>query len=161
MAERPAVNASPLILLARAGLLEFLQLASTRVVVPEAVAREIERRGPEDVTVIAIRTTPWLERVRAPKTPSSVEAWDLGEGESSVLAWAYAYPGTVAVIDDLAARRCAESLEIPVRGTLGLVLTAKRRGLIPAARPVLERLRAAGLFLSQGVANEALAGVGE
>ena len=57
---------------------------------PEPVAREIERHGPEDVTARAIRTTPWLERVEAPKTPSVVEAWDLGEGESSVLAWAHA-----------------------------------------------------------------------
>lgn len=33
---------------------------------------------------------------------------------------------------------------IPVRGTLGIVITAKLRGVIPAARPVLEQLRQCG-----------------
>jgi predicted nucleic acid-binding protein len=136
-------------------------VAGERVVVPAPVAREIERRGSSDVTVRAIRTTPWLERVEAPRAPSLVEAWDLGEGESGVLAWAHAHPGTLAIIDDLAARRCAASLQIPVRGTLGLVLVAKQRGLVPAARPLLDRLRAAGLFLSQRVINDSLALVGE
>lgn len=161
MVERPAVNASPLILLTRADLLSLLQVAGERLVVPEPVAREIERHGTEDVTARAIRTTPWLERVEAPKTPSVVEAWDLGEGESSVLAWAHARPGTLAVIDDLAARRCAASFQIPVRGTLGLVLVAKQRGLVPAARPLIGRLREAGLFLSQRVVDDSLALVGE
>ena len=64
-----------------------------------------------------------------------------------MLAWAYTYPNTEAIVDDLAARRCAAALGIPVRGTLGLVLTAKQRGVIPAARPILERLRGSGMYL--------------
>lgn len=50
---------------------------------------------------------------------------------------------------------------IPVRGTLGLVLAAKQRGDIPAARPILEKLRQSGMYLSDRVVNEALALVGE
>ena len=42
MAERPAVNASPLILLSQGGRLDFLQLAGEEIVVPEAVAEEIQ-----------------------------------------------------------------------------------------------------------------------
>ena len=56
MAERPAVNASPLIFLAAAELLELLHLAGTEIVVPSMVAVEIRRRGPADVTVQALRT---------------------------------------------------------------------------------------------------------
>ena len=78
-----------------------------------------------------------------------------------MLAWAHAVPGTLAILDDLAARRCAATLTIPVRGTLGLVLAAKQRGRIPAARPVLESLRASGMYLSDPVLNKALALVGE
>jgi predicted nucleic acid-binding protein len=85
----------------------------------------------------------------------------LGDGESSVLAWAYQYPGTEVIVDDLAARRCAAALGLPVRGTLGLVLIAKQRGAITAARPVLERLRQSGMYLSDSVLNQALALVGE
>lgn len=59
------------------------------------------------------------------------------------------------------ARRCATTLGIPVRGTLGLVLTAKQRGTIGAARPVLEQLRLHGMYLSDRVMERALALVGE
>jgi predicted nucleic acid-binding protein len=34
------------------------------------------------------------------------------------------------MIDDAAARRCAISLNVPTLGTAGLVVLAKRRGLI-------------------------------
>lgn len=70
-------------------------------------------------------------------------------------------PGTEAIIDDLAGRRCAASLNIPVRGTLGVVLVAKRRGLIPEARPVIEDMMNAGLHLSRRVLDEALRRVKE
>jgi predicted nucleic acid-binding protein len=155
------VNASPLIFLAHAGMLDLLQLLSTQVVVPEEVAMEIGRRGASDPTARAIVDTDWLVVTRTPHVPPQIQAWGLGAGESSVLAWAHAHPDTEAIIDDLAARRCAASLNIPVRGTLGLVLIAKRRGRIPAARPVLIQLKQGGMYLSDRVLAQALALVGE
>lgn len=65
------------------------------------------------------------------------------------------------VIDDLAARHCAAALGIPVRGTLGIVLAAKKRGIIPLARPVLEDLIANGMYLARNVLDQALMRVGE
>jgi len=127
VAERPAVNASPLIYLSRAGLLDLLQLVAPEVVVPSNVPTEILRRGQNDPTVQALSQTPWLSVVQTPPVSASIQAWGLGLGESPVLAWAQANPGTEVIIDDLAARRCAATLGIPVRGTLGLVLTAKQR----------------------------------
>ena len=122
---------------------------------PAAVAREIRQREASDLTVQALEQTVWLEIVETPPAPSLIQAWDLGPGESSVLAYAYAKTGAVAVMDDLAGRRCAEALKIPVNGTLGLTLIAKQRGLIPAARPVLDTLRQAGMYLSDRVIDEA------
>ena len=138
MAERPVVNASPLIFLSKGNLLELLQLASEEIVVPVAVATEIQRRGQADVTVQALERTPWLTVVTTPQVASKIRNWDLGEGESAVLAWAYGHPGKEAIVDDLAARRCATTLDIPIRGTLGLVLMAKRKGVVSAAGPILE-----------------------
>ena len=161
MAERPVVNASPLIFLSKGNLLDLLKLAGEEVVVPAAVAGEIRKRGATDPTVQALAGTSWLVVVETPPVPALIQSWDLGPGESAVLAWAYAHPGTEAIVDDLAGRRCAAALGIPVRGTLGLVLTAKRRGIIPAARPVLEKLRHSGMYLSDRVLNQALALVGE
>ena len=94
-------------------------------------------------------------------TPDVVSSWDLGAGESAVLAWALAHPGTLAVLDDFAARRCARVLDIQVKGTLGLALLAKRRGRIEMARPLVQELCAAGLYLSDAVIRQALALVGE
>jgi len=71
------------------------------------------------------------------------------------------HPGTEVIIDDLAGRKCAASLDISLRGTLGIVLVAKRRGLIPRARPVIESMMSAGLYLSRRVLDEALRRVGE
>ena len=41
MADQAAVNASPLIFLAGAGLLDLLQIEATDILVPEAVWREV------------------------------------------------------------------------------------------------------------------------
>lgn len=161
MAEPPAINASPLIFLSRAGLIDLLQLISEKVIVPETVAAEIGARGMTDPTATAITNTPWLLVTQTPPVPAQIQSWGLGPGESSVLAWAYAHPGTEAIMDDLLARRCAEVFNIPVRGTLGLVLTAKQRGRIPSARAVLSQLRTGGMYLSDRVMNEALKLVGE
>ena len=65
------------------------------------------------------------------------------------------------IIDDLAGRKCAASLDIPVRGILGIVLTAKQRGAIPQARPVIEDMMGAGLYLARKVVEAALRRVGE
>jgi len=150
-----------MILLTRVGLLDLLQLVSQEIVVPAAVAMEIQQYGARDVTSQAIAQTNWLVVVETPPVPELIQSWDLGPGESAVLTWGYVHPNTEVIVDDLAARRCAVALGIPVRGTLGLVLTAKQRGTIPAARPILGQLRDSGMYLSERVMNQALALVGE
>lgn len=161
MTERPVADASPLIFLARAGILELLRLAGPSIAVPAAVATEVSRRGRDDPTARALVETPWLQVVETPPAPPVVLSWDLGPGESSVLAWCLAHPGAQAIVDDLAARRFARSQGIPVRGTLGLVLLAKQRGHLSAARPVLESLKRSGMYLSNHVLDSALERVGE
>jgi predicted nucleic acid-binding protein len=90
-----------------------------------------------------------------------VLVWDLGAGESSVLTIALTDPQCEAILDDRDARRCAQALRIAVRGTFGLVILAKQIGSLPLARPVVEQLRRSGLFLSDQLADQALALVGE
>ncbi|MEB3162461.1 MAG: DUF3368 domain-containing protein [Prochlorothrix sp.] len=161
MVNPPVINASPLIYLSRANYLSLLQLLGSEILVPQAVAQEIQNRDAQDPTVFALRKTPWL-RVVTPAEPAAlIQAWDLGQGESAVLSWAYTHPGTEAILDDRAARRCAAALNLPVRGTLGLVLIAKQRGEVPSARVILEDLRRSGMYLSDLVLNQALAKVNE
>ncbi len=161
MAESPAINTSPLIFLTKGNFLELLQLLSTEIIVPAAVATEIRRIGETDVTAQALASTDWLLVRETPPIPAVIQSWDLGTGESAVITWGYIHPSTEIILDDLAARRCAKALGIPVRGTLGLVLKAKLQGKISAARPVLEQLRLSGMYLSDRVMNQALKLVGE
>lgn len=161
MAKLPAVDTSPLIFLSKSGYLDLLQLISPEIIVPKAVATEIEAYGLNDITVQALTQTKWLIITEIDTVPNIIQNMDLGAGESAVLTWGYVYSGTEVIIDDLAARRCAKALGIPLRGTLGLVLIAKQRRVIPSARQALEKLRLAGMYLSDRVMNQALAKVGE
>ena len=58
-------------------------------------------------------------------------------------------------------RRSALSPGVPLIGTLGIVLLAKRKGAIPRARTVVEELVAHGMYLSPSVVDSALALIGE
>lgn len=94
-----------------------------------------------------------------PPLDADVLAWDLGAGESEVLSYAHQNEGRAAVLDDRAARRCAHALEVPCVGTLGIILRAKRQGVIPAAVPLLKSLQATGFRLDAAVLRPALLAV--
>jgi len=78
MADQAVVNASPLICLSRAGLVDLLRQAAQTIIVPAAVAREILARGPRDVTATperqpslmtpmgAVARSPWASPCAAP-----------------------------------------------------------------------------------------------
>lgn len=155
MGERWVVNASPLIALGRIGRRDLLSDLAEEVVVPEEVVFEVER-GNDDASM-SLRPAPF--RVEAGAVDPLVLSWGLGLGETAVLSMANS--GLVAILDDLAARRCASALGIPTRGTIGVVLLAKTRGLIPSAASVLTELRRAGLYLSPDLVAYALSLVGE
>jgi predicted nucleic acid-binding protein len=76
-------------------------------------------------------------------------------GESEVLAWANQNSGYEAVLDDRAARNCALSLNIPVRGTIGVLLLARRLGHLKEITPVLQQLEKAGFRLDPTVISAA------
>jgi len=155
------VNASPLIFLSKAGVIHFLQQAAPDIVVPQVVALEVGRRGRNDITARTLANNPWVATVEVPVIPPLIQSWDLGPGESAVLAYARTHPGVVAIIDDGAGRRCAETLGVPLLGTLGLIMIAKKRGLIPTARPVIALLKQQGMFLSESIIDRAMDLIGE
>jgi predicted nucleic acid-binding protein len=161
MYKQAVVNASPLIFLSKAGVIHFLQQAAPDIVVPEGVALEVGRRGRNDITARTLANNPWVATVEVPVIPPLIQSWDLGPGESAVLAYARTHPGVVAIIDDGAGRRCAETLGVPLLGTLGLIMIAKKRGLIPTARPVIALLKQQGMFLSESIIDRAMDLIGE
>lgn len=161
MGRRWVANASPLIALGRISQLDLVLDLSEELVVPVGVAQEVAR-GPADDPA---RT--WLEKnagllVRELKSVShAVAAWDLGLGESHVVTWAYEHRGYEAILDDRAARTCARALGIPVRGTIGVILVAKKEGRIPSVRPIFDGLVSAGFRIDPELLAAATKLVGE
>ena len=84
-----------------------------------------------------------------------VSAWDLGSGETAVISYARREPAYEVVIDDAAARACARALGLHVRGTLGLLILAKRTGLIERVTPLLDRMESVGLRVHPSLLREA------
>ena len=149
------VNASPLIVLGRINHLSLLQHLAEEIVVPTGVAKEISR-GPEDDPA-----RQWLQAqgkalVREVQVvPPVIIAWNLGLGESEVLSWAYQNPGCEAVLDDRAARNCGLSLNLPVRGTISVLLLAKRAGHLKEVTPILLQLEQAGFRIDPTIISAA------
>jgi len=159
--EALVVNASPLIFLARIERLDLLASLAKLLVVPEAVIREIQAGSGRDGTADKVKVLPSILQVDDRPVPDRIRFWNLGAGESQVLAHGLERPGAEVVLDDLAARRCARSLGLSMIGTLGIVVLCRHRGVISAARPVIETLCEAGLRLGPALIDEALAKVGE
>ena len=154
MAERWVVNASPLISLARIGCADWFEKLADEVVVPRAVVREVEA-GPQDAARHYLAEE-HLTVVAAPVIPPEIASWDLGDGETAVLALVAADSSWTAVLDDLPARRCADALGLLVRGTLGVVVLARQAGLTDCAADVLRALRAGGFRLHDAVIRTVL-----
>lgn len=142
------INASPLITLFRSGQADLLPRLFNSIIVPDAVWKEVVIEGREDAAARELGVQTWPIREEVIPSPR-VEAWNLGAGETAVLSHALSHPPRRAIIDDAAARRCAKTLDIPILGTGGVLVLAKRRGLLPSVTEELEKLRAAGLWLSE------------
>lgn len=160
MANRWIVDASPLILLANAGQEQLFTLLADEIRVPRAVAREV-RAGPQNDRARQLVRRHYWQLTSTPTPTSAMLAWDLGAGETAVLAYAAAHEGWTAILDDGAARRCAKAFGIPVKRTLGIVLLAKQHQLIPSAKALLLLLRNNGFRIDDLLLNAALVAIGE
>jgi len=150
------VNASPLIVLAKISQIHLLPELCGDIIVPNAVVAEINIAPDDDPAKLWMvnERARWIRDVE--QVDPVIAAWDLGLGESHVLTWAYQHLGYQAILDDRAAKTAALALRIPVRGTLGVILLAKREGKITAAKPLFDQLVQAGLRVSAEILEAAL-----
>lgn len=151
--ERVAVNASPLITLYRANLHTVLPQIFPEILVPEAVWAEVVSRTHDDSATRGLPGATWAKKTAVANRPE-VEAWNLGAGETALLSLAYADKSVRVIMDDRAARRCANVFGIAVIGTAGVVVLAKRRGLISSVEQALRQLQAAGLWVSEALITQ-------
>ncbi|MCB1033405.1 MAG: DUF3368 domain-containing protein [Acidobacteria bacterium] len=132
-----------------------------RVLLPERVLAELDAGARRDEAGDLARTSQAVSVLPDLEIPERLRLWDLGPGETQVLAHCLEDPSLEAVIDDRAARRCARSFGIPYTGTLGVVITARKAGLIPQAKTLITALEREGIRLSPDLVAAALAEVGE
>ncbi|GAB4497314.1 MAG: hypothetical protein OHK0052_08730 [Anaerolineales bacterium] len=155
-AEKWVINASPVIALAHVGQLALLTRLPQQAVIPRAVQDEI-LRAPEDDPARRAINSGLLTVIDTPTAPATLLAWDLGQGETAVLSYAFTHREWIAILDDGAALRCARSLSVRITGTLAVVILAKQYGLIPSAVQILHDLRSVGFRLDDAVIRNALA----
>jgi predicted nucleic acid-binding protein len=87
-----------------------------------------------------MRGLPWVVIRQPVSAPALPLAADLGRGEAAVLALALESQDAVVILDDGVGRQAAELLGIRLTGTLGLLLDARKKGLIPKISPVFDEL---------------------
>ena len=139
-------NTSPLILLNKIDHLHLLTELSETLIIPRAVIDELLMNQEGQIQFDTFLSS---EKVRILKEylrgHQEVAGWDLGKGESEVISQAIDNPGCEVILDDLQARKCAQTFNIAVRGTVGIILLAKKKNLIPEATPLVRSLINAGL----------------
>ena len=147
-------NTGPLIGLAKIQQLGLLRQLATEVYIPPQVQAELLARNTPDQAFIATALKESIQ-VKAPVAldPAAENLLQrLDEGERQAIALARNLSGPVLLLlDDRLGRNAARKLGQPVTGLAGLLLLAKRRGLLPAVAPLLEDVRNTGYWVSDKV----------
>jgi predicted nucleic acid-binding protein len=94
--------------------------------------------------------------------PDALLAEELGPGEAEAIALSVRRHADLLLIDERKGRRIATlAYKLRVKGTAGVLVLAKRRGLVPAVRPLLETMRTGGYYLAESLIDLAAREVGE
>ena len=143
-------NSTCLIALERIGQLELLPRLFSHLMIPPVVGAEFGH------------SHSWLE-IREPQNRSLVAVlrMQVDEGEAEALALALEVPEAELVLDDKKARQLAGRLGLNVIGTIGLLLRAKKMGVVSRIGPLLDALQHVGFRLGEGVLHDALRLAGE
>ncbi|MFM2082146.1 MAG: hypothetical protein RL380_837 [Verrucomicrobiota bacterium] len=161
MAERWVINASPVILLAKAEVIQFVPLLCDELVIPAGVVAEVQSGRVADAGKI------WLANLGqkfirpVPAVHPALVEWRGGHGEAEVISFALQNPGFTAVLDDSRARKLAARHGVALLGSLRVIVLAKERGFIALAKPALEKLRDGGGYVSHELIDRAIQFAGE
>jgi uncharacterized protein len=148
-------DTSPLTALLTVGQADILPRLFGEVIIPKAVETELLRAHPA--------LPDWLRiRLLNDDAKARLYAQSVDRGEAEAIALAEELRADRLLIDERKGRRLAQQQGVPVVGLLGVVLMAKRAGLIASARLLLNRLdQESGVFWTDELKETALRTVGE
>ena len=144
-------DTSVLIAFERIGRLDVLPGLFPSIMAPPAVVAEFATR-PQWLQIVAVQNHALVAEHRA---------LFLDEGEAEAIALAREHPQATLLLDERRGRHFALTLGLPVVGSAGILVRARRAGLIPAVRPLLDALLEQGFYLSEAVYRRVLEQAGE
>ena len=156
-------DSGPVIVLAAIGHFDLLRDLYGAVLVPAQVHEEVVVGGKGRPGSDELGSADWV-------SVESVDGSDpmfgglrvtLDEGEAAALVLAVRLKADLVLIDELRGRQTARKMGLAVKGTLGVLITAKRAGLISAVAPLLDELVDHGFWVSEELHERVLEAVGE
>jgi uncharacterized protein len=141
-----AVNASPLIGLAKGRRLPLLRLLYDVVLIPSLVYDDVVVKGYRRAGALAVHnaiTVGWLQVV-AVSDPSVIPAEFRGTGEGEVIALARMKQVDYVIIDDRKARHYCDRVDVKWISTGGVIRDAVRARRVRKAKPIFEQMMAKG-----------------
>lgn len=155
-------DTTPLSELAKVGQMTLLRDIFGTIAIPQEVYREVTTGVHPAVGEVQAAT--WIE-VRSVADPQKIfdlhTTTQLHLGECAAIILAQELNAAQILIDERAARQVAESLNLAVIGTIGILLLAKNRNLISSVKELLDALMAEGMRISPRIYQKALKMAGE
>ena len=142
------VNSTPIIGLSDIGQLDLLRQIYGNIFIPEAVEKEILSEPARTL----VETSEWIIKLPIKDLSSKMMyRAKLHAGEVEVMILAQESGADLIILDDNAAKKTAKYLGLTVTGTLGVLLKAKKIGLIQQVKPLMDQLEESGFFISDRV----------
>lgn len=151
-------DTGPLIALSTLELLSELSPLFETVYAPNAVIEEAlqSRDKPGAIGIAEALDKEWIQSVAVPTTPTLKKlAVLLDAGESEALSLAKEL-GAIALIDERKGRRVAKAHNIPVTGTVAVLIAMKKSGTVSSIKPLLNTLTASGYRLNAQLIEKVL-----
>jgi len=150
-------DTSPLRYLVLIGEADLLPALYSEVLIPEAVADELNQpASPEAVRRWLMHRPAWLQVVPLTARPASVSLPHLDPGEHDAILLALHLKADLMLMDERDGVEEARRLGLTVTGTLGVLDRATERGLIELA-PVIARLRQTNFRVDPALLDRLLA----
>ena len=143
-------DTSPLTYLMQIGEVFLLKKLFDEVVVPPAVFDELAVMNEHRKVLKEIMEQGWLTM----QTPAKmflqrVQPFGLDKGETEALALALALKADYIIIDERNGSEVANQLQIPATGLIGVLIAAKKQGLIILVKPLLDNIIQQGFFITK------------